>query len=321
MSDQASVREVGLRDGLQLVRTILPSVDKIDWCRRQAAAGFEESEVTSFVPPSVIPQFADAAETLAGAQRIEGLLASVLVPNLKGAVLALDGHARKITFVLSASEAHNLANVRRTTDQSIEIFRSVVAERANRGLRNDVTIAGVVATSFGCSIQGDVSEGRVYEVAEQLIAAGADELNIADTVGYANPAQVRRILSEICRRAGPLPVAAHFHDTRGMGLANVVAALEAGVRRFDASLGGLGGCPFAPGASGNIATEDCVYLLESLGMKTGIDLDRLLEVRRKLEEWLPQERLEGRLLRAGLAKTFQSIPSGQKIIREMEKTS
>lgn len=321
MSEQAIVREVGLRDGLQLVRTILPRADKIEWCRRQAAAGFKEIEVTSFVPPSVIPQFADAAETLAGARQIDGLLATVLVPNLKGAMLALDGQARKITFVLSASEEHNLANVRRTTDQSIEIFRSVVAERANRGLQNDVTLVGVIATSFGCSIQGDVPEDRVFEVADQLLEAGADELNIADTVGYANPAQVLRIVSEICRRAGPLPVAAHFHDTRGMGLANVVAALEGGIRRFDASLAGLGGCPFAPGASGNIATEDCVYLLENLGMRTGIDLDRLLEVRRKLEQWLPHERLEGRLLRAGPARTFRPIPSGQPIIREMEKTS
>jgi len=309
MTDQASVREVGLRDGLQLVRTILPSGDKIDWCRRQAAAGFAEIEVTSFVPPSIIPQFADAAETLAGAQRIDGLLASVLVPNLKGAMLALDGGARKITFVLSASEEHNLANVRRTTDQSIEIFRSVVAERADRGLQNDVTIAGVIATSFGCSIQGNVPERRVFQVAEHLLEAGADELNIADTVGYANPAQVRRILTGICQSAEPVPVAAHFHDTRGMGLANVTMALETGVRRFDASLGGLGGCPFAPGASGNIATEDCVYLLENLGIDTGIDLDRLLEVRRKLEDWLPGERLEGRLLKSGLARTFQPARS------------
>lgn len=321
MADQAIVREVGLRDGLQLVQTILPTADKVDWCRRQAAAGFDEIEVTSFVPPSIIPQFADAAQTLAGAHQVAGLLATVLVPNLKGAVLALDGGARKVTFVLSVSEEHNLANVRRTTDQSIEIFRSVVAERARRGLQDDVKIAVAMATSFGCSIQGEVPESRVFDVADQLLEAGADELNIADTVGYANPAQVRRIVREICRRAGPLPVAAHFHDTRGMGLANVAAALEAGVRRFDASLAGLGGCPFAPGASGNIATEDCVYLLESLGMKTGIDLNRLLEVRRKLEDWLPHERLEGRLLRAGLAKTFQQAHSGQPIIREMEKTS
>ena len=309
MSDQVILREVGLRDGLQLINTMLPTEDKIDWCRRQSACGFREIEVTSFVPPSIIPQFADAAETLAGAHQIEGLLATVLVPNLKGALLALDHGARKITFVLSVSEEHNLANVRRTTDESVDIFRQVIAERDRRGWKRDVCIAAVLATSFGCSIQGHVPESRVLEIAGQLIEAGADELNIADTVGYGNPAQVKRILQEVCRIAGTLPVAAHFHDTRGMGLANVVAALEAGVRRFDASLGGLGGCPFAPGASGNIATEDCFYLLESLGLSTGIACDALLEVRKHLEILLPNEKLEGRLLKAGPSKTFHQAGS------------
>jgi len=306
MTDQATVREVGLRDGLQLVQQILPTETKLEWCRLQAATGFTEIEVTSFVPPSVIPQFADAADVLAGAKTISGLRASVLVPNLKGGVRALDHGAEKVTLVLSASEAHNMSNVRRPTDASIAEFRELVAERDGRDLKGKVEIACALATSFGCSLQGEVPEARVFDIAAQLIEAGADELNIADTVGYANPAQVRRMLREIDALSGGIPVAAHFHDTRAMGLANVVAAVEAGIRRFDASLGGLGGCPFAPGASGNIATEDCVYLLESIGLSTGIDIQGLLDVRERLDGWLPDERVEGRLMKARPAKTFKA---------------
>ena len=305
MTDQACVREVGLRDGLQLIEQILPTETKVEWARLQAAAGFTEIEVTSFVPPSVIPQFADAADVLRETNKIEGLRASVLVPNLKGGVRALDHGAKKVSMVLSASEEHNLSNVRRPTDASIAEFSDLIAERDSRGLKGDVEMACSVATCFGCSIQGDVPEARVFEIAERLVAAGADELNIADTVGYGNPVQVRRILTEVQRIAGDVHVAAHFHDTRAMGLANVVAAVEAGVRRFDASLGGLGGCPFAPGATGNIATEDCVYLLENIGLSTGIDIAALLQVRERLADWLPSERTEGRLMKAGPAKTFR----------------
>lgn len=305
MTDHASVREVGLRDGLQLVKEIVPTQVKLDWCRKQAATGFSEMEVTSFVPPSVIPQFADAAEVLAGAQEIDGLKASVLVPNLKGGLRALDRGAEKIAFVLSVSEAHNQSNVRKTTDASIAEFRDLVEERNARGLKGKVQLSCAMATSFGCSIQGDVPEARVFEVAAQLAAMAPDELNVADTVGYGNPVQVRRIFSELPKHSGDVPLAAHFHDTRAMGLANVVAAVEAGVRRFDASLGGLGGCPFAPGATGNIATEDCVYLLESIGLATGINLPALLDVRAELDTWLPTERVEGRLMNAKPAKTYR----------------
>lgn len=305
MTDHASVREVGLRDGLQLVKEIVPTQVKLDWCRKQAATGFSEMEVTSFVPPSVIPQFADAAEVLAGAQEIDGLKASVLVPNLKGGLRALDRGAEKIAFVLSVSEAHNQSNVRKTTDASIAEFRDLVEERNARGLKDKVQLSCAMATSFGCSIQGDVPEARVFEVAAQLAAMAPDELNVADTVGYGNPVQVRRIFSELPKHSGDVPLAAHFHDTRAMGLANVVAAVEAGVRRFDASLGGLGGCPFAPGATGNIATEDCVYLLESIGLATGINLPALLDVRAELDTWLPTERVEGRLMNAKPAKTYR----------------
>lgn len=304
MSDTVSVREVGLRDGLQLVKTTLPTAIKIEWLELQAACGFRDMEVTSFVPAKVIPQFADAEAVLASANKVDGLLPAVLVPNLKWGLRALDSGAQKITFVLSVSEAHNMANVRRTTDASIAEFAGLVRQRNEQGLQ-EVVLSAAMATTFGCSLQGEVAESRVFGVAEQLLSAGADELNIADTVGYGNPFQVKRILSHIVRLAAQVPVAAHFHDTRGMGIANVVAALKAGVRRFDATLGGLGGCPFAKGASGNIATEDTVYMLENLGLATGIDIAAMLTVREQLNTWLPEEPLEGKLLRAGIAKTLQ----------------
>ena len=305
MMEKISVREVGLRDGLQLLKDILPTAIKIKWIEDQSACGFREMEVTSMVPAKLLPQFADAGEVLAASRAIPSLQAAVLVPNLKWGITALEQGAQKITFVLSVSEAHNQANVRRSTDQSIAEFKQLVAEVKNRGLRKDVELSVAMATTFGCSLQGTVLESRVYTVAEKLVAAGADELNMADTVGYANPRQVKRILTQVTELAGASAVAAHFHDTRGMGLANVVAAVDAGVRRFDASLGGLGGCPFAKGASGNIASEDCVYLLEDMGFTTGVDLPGLLMLRQQLAGWLSKELLEGKLLKAGLAKTFK----------------
>ncbi len=299
MTDQVILREVGPRDGLQLIKSRLDTSIKLTWIRAQAEVGFTEIEVTSFVPISVLPQFADAVTVLADAQKIGKLLPSVLVPNLRGAVLAMDAGAKKITFVLSVSESHNKANVRQSTDDSLAMLREVVAERNNR---QNIKIATALATSFGCSIEGAVSETRVTQIAEILAKQGIDEINLADTVGYGDPVQVGRIFTNVKVAVGELPLAAHFHDTRGLGLANLMAALDAGVRRFDSALGGLGGCPFAPGASGNIATEDTVHLFNKLGIESGIDLDALLEVRRQLAKWLPSEKLEGRLLGAGPAK-------------------
>lgn len=304
MRERAIIREVGLRDGLQLVKTMVPLEKKLAWCRAEAAAGVEEFEVTSFVPPSVVAQFTDATDVVRGALAIPGVKPAALVPNLKGAIRAFEAGAPTINYVLSASEQHNLANVRRTTAESLEDFERIIAERDARGLKGKVSIAGGIATSFGCTIQGDVPEARVIEIAERLVAAGADELLIADTVGYGNPGQVRRIFTALNSVLAGRPVYAHFHDTRGLGLANVTAAVEVGVRRFDASLAGLGGCPFAPGATGNINTEDTAFLLESLGFSTGIDIGRLIEVRRQVEPWLPGERFSGMVFQAGLPKTF-----------------
>ena len=301
MRPHATIREVGLRDGLQLVKSFLATERKIAWCREEVAAGLAEVEVTSFVPPSVVPQFADAAEVAQAAAGIDGLAVAALVPNLKGATRGFEAGVDKINFVLSASEAHNLANVRRSTAESAADFGRIIAERKARGLATKV-VAGI-ATTFGCTIQGHVPEAQVLRLVESLAAAGSDEIVLADTVGYANPAQVKRIFSAVAAIFDK-PVYAHFHDTRGLGLANVSAAVDAGITRFDASIGGLGGCPFAPGASGNIDTEDCAFLLESLGFDTGLDIGKLVALRERVAQWLPLERVGGMIAQAGLPKTF-----------------
>ena len=304
MKNLIQIREVGLRDGLQLSKTKLSSEIKIKWCSLQSQAGFKEIEVTSFVPPSVLPQFSDASKIVYASNKINNLIPSVLVPNLKGALIALDNNSKKINFVLSASEMHNRSNVNSTIEKSLSMFKDFVRERNIRGLKNKVQISAAIATSFGCSIQGDVEKKNVIKICEKLLEMGAEELNIADTVGYANPNQVKEIFKSLNKISKNIPLAAHFHDTRGMGLANVISAIDEGVKRFDASLGGLGGCPYAPGASGNIATEDCVYMIESMGFSTGIDLKKLLKLRKCLKEWMKNDILYGNLLTSGFAKTF-----------------
>lgn len=303
MREQVHVREVGPRDGIQMVKTILSTERKLAWCRGAVAAGVRDIEVTSFVPPKVVPQFVDAEEVARGAIAIDGLKASALVPNLKGAERAFAIGVPLVNYVLSASEEHNLANVRRTTEESLADFERIVAARdAQTSPR--IALGAGIATAFGCTISGAVSEDRVVAIAERLARAGADEIIIADTVGYGDPLQVRRLTRRVVEAVGKLPVACHFHDTRGLGLANVVAALEAGVRAFDASLAGLGGCPFAPGATGNVNTEDTVYLLEQLGLDTGIEVEELVALRREVETWLPGEHFYGAIARAGLPKTY-----------------
>jgi hydroxymethylglutaryl-CoA lyase len=311
MREKAHVREVGLRDGLQLVKTVLGTEQKLEWCRRTAEAGVPEIEVTSFVPPKVVSQFVDADAVARGGAAMAaamGFTATVLVPNLKGAERALSTGIDKVNYVLSASEAHNLANVRRSTEESLDDLVRIVARR-DEVAKGKVQIAAAIATAFGCTISGAVPETRVLSLAERMARAGVDEIAIADTVGYANPSQVKRLARAVMRAVGDVPVLCHFHDTRGLGLANVVGALKAGVRRFDAALGGLGGCPFAPGATGNINTEDCVFLLESEGFDTGIDIEALVALRQTVESWLPGERFAGAIARAGLPKTFR-LPVG-----------
>lgn len=301
MRPRAVVREVGLRDGLQLVKSFLSTERKVAWCQEEAAAGLREIEITSFVPPKVVPQFTDAADVAKAAIAVEGLNVTVLVPNFKGAERGFEAGVDKINYVLSASEPHNLANVRRTTQESVEDFRRIVEARNERGLK--AKVVGSIATSFGCTIQGKVPEADVLRLIEALAQAGVDEIALADTVGYGNPAQVKRLFTAAAKIFDG-PFYAHFHDTRGLGLANVSAAVDVGVTRFDASIGGLGGCPFAPGASGNIDTEDTAFLLESIGFDTGLDIPKLVALRDKVAGWLPDEKVEGVIARAGLPKTF-----------------
>ena len=308
MSERAYVREVGLRDGLQSLAEIMPTEQKIAWLEAEHAAGVREVEVSSFVPPKLLPQLADAEVVVRHALSLPGLTVSALIPNLKGAERGLALGVHEMNFVLSVSEGHNRSNVRRTTAESIEDFRRVVAlcHAVPEGRRPRV--AGGLATAFGCTIEGAVDEERVRRIAVEVAEAGADAIILADTVGYGQPAAVERVFRRVIADAAPLPVSGHFHDTRGLGLANVLAALDAGARAFDASLGGLGGCPYAPGATGNIVTEDLVFMLEAMGFETGIDLERLLAVRELVARVLPNVAMHGAIAKAGLPKNFHPAP-------------
>jgi len=300
--DRAVVREVGLRDGLQSIGTILPTERKKAWIRAAHAAGQREIEVGSFVPAKLLPQLADTAELVEFAKTLPGLVVSVLVPNLKGAQRALDSGVDVLLVPLSASHAHSLANLRKTPDEVIAEVGRMRAARDASGAKT--VIEGGVGTAFGCTIQGEVKESEVLRCMQALLDAGADRVSIADTVGFAGPGAVRTLFEQARRIAGDRFCCGHFHDTRGLALANVYAALETGVDRFDASLAGIGGCPHAPGASGNVATEDLAFMLEGMGIATGIDIERLLTLRADVAAWLEDETLHGALWRAGLPKAL-----------------
>ncbi len=294
----AVVREVGLRDGLQSIARVLPTAQKIEWVNAAYAAGQREIEVGSFVPARLLPQLADTAEVLAHAQKLPGLRASVLVPNLKGAERALECGAHLMVVPLSASHAHSLANLRKTPD---EVVAEVARIRAARDAAGSATlIEGGVGTAFGCTLQGEVAESEVLRLMQALLDAGADRVSLADTVGFADPASVQRLFAQARALVGDRLACAHFHDTRGMGLANAYAAWQTGITRFDACLAGIGGCPHAPGASGNVTTEDLEYMLQRMGVATGVDVPGLLALRQRLEGWLAGETLHGALWQAGL---------------------
>ena len=298
----AVIREVGLRDGLQSIATILPTEHKRAWIRAAHAAGQREIEVGSFVPARLLPQLADTAELLTFAKTLPGLFASVLVPNLRGAESAIAGGADLMIVPLSASPAHSLANLRKTPDEVVAEVARIRAARDAAGSRT--LIEGGVGTAFGCTLQGHVAKSEVLRLMQALLDAGADRVSLADTVGYADPAMVRDLFEDAVRLAGERFWCGHFHDTRGLGLANVAAALEVGVARFDACLAGIGGCPHAPGASGNVSTEDLAYMLASMGIETGIDMEALLALRADVARWLEGETLHGALWRAGLPQNF-----------------
>lgn len=299
---RAIIREVGLRDGLQSITRTLPTAQKMEWIRAAYAAGLREIEVGSFVPARLLPQLADTAELVAVAKALPGLHVSVLVPNLRGAEAAIASGAHGMVLPLSASHAHSLANLRKTPDEVVAEAARIRAARDAAGSR--VILEGGVGTAFGCTLQGEVKESEVLRLMQALLDAGCDRVSLADTVGYADPAAVQRLFTKARAIAGDRLWCGHFHDTRGLGLANVYAALLTGVNRFDACLAGIGGCPHAPGASGNVATEDLAWMLRSMGQDTGIDLPALLALRAQAAGWLAGESLHGTIAQAGLPRTL-----------------
>jgi hydroxymethylglutaryl-CoA lyase len=296
------ISEVGPRDGLQSVARTMPTAAKFAWIDALHAAGVREIEVASFVPAKLLPQMADATDVVRHAITLPGITAMALVPNLKGAEAAIAAGVHKITIPVSASAAHSLANVRRTREQMVDQARAIVALGRDHAPR--VTVEVGISTAFGCTLQGEVPEDEVVRLAAQLVAAGVDEVGLSDTTGMANPAQVRRLFQRVHAEIGDRTGAAHMHNTRGLGLANCLAAYDVGVRTFDASLGGLGGCPYAPGASGNVVTEDLVFMFEAMGIATGIDLEKLIAARAPLQAGLPGEPIYGMTPEAGLPKGF-----------------
>jgi hydroxymethylglutaryl-CoA lyase len=304
MQRDVIISEVGPRDGLQSINRAMPTSAKCAWVRALAAAGLAEIEVGSFVSPKLLPQMADAPEVVAAAVTISGLTVVALVPNLKGAERAFAAGAHRTTMPVSASRAHSMANVNMTPEQAVAQLRSVVA---HRGTLPDAGSRGVevgISTAFGCTVEGRVDEDWVIRLAAMCAEAGADSVGLSDTTGMGNPAQVKRLFARLRAELGSKAGGAHLHNTRGQGLANVWAALEAGVTTFDSSLGGIGGCPYAPGATGNIVTEDLVFMLEASGLRTGIDIDRLVAARAIIADALPGEAIYGHVPEAGLPRGF-----------------
>ena len=294
------ISEVGPRDGLQSVKASMPTSNKLAWIDALYSAGLREIEVGSFVPAKLLPQMADVAQVVSHALSLPGLTVMALVPNLRGAEAALTAGVHKITIPVSASEAHSLANVRKTRADMVQEVRNIIALKNERAPQ--VKVEAGVSTAFGCTLQGQVSDADVLWLATQLAEAGADEVGLSDTTGMANPQQVRRLFQATRAAIGEKTGAAHMHNTRGLGLANCLAAFDVGVTTFDSSQGGLGGCPYAPGASGNVVTEDLVFMFEAMGVKTGVDLQALMAARGALQSGLPDEPIYGMTPLAGLPK-------------------
>ena len=295
------VSEVGPRDGLQSISQIMSTESKKRWIEALALAGVPEIEVGSFVPARIFPQLADTMEVAKYARTIEGLKVAALVPNLKGAENAILAGVNKLTIPLSVSETHSMRNVNRTHDQMLDEVKRIVELIRDLPIDERPLIEGALSTAFGCTIEGSISEDRVVELAEALMEAGCSEVGLSDTTGYANPVQVKRLIGKVWDAIGQKHLTGiHLHNTRGQGLANVLAAVEVGLTTVDSSMGGIGGCPAAPGASGNIVTEDLVFLLEAMGLKTGIDFDKLLDARDVVARALPDVELYGFTPNAGL---------------------
>jgi hydroxymethylglutaryl-CoA lyase len=301
-ASSAIVREVGLRDGLQSIARVLPTAQKIEWIRDAYAAGQREIEVGSFVPARLLPQLADTDQLVAFAKTLPGLCVSVLVPNLKGAERAIECGADLMLLPLSASRAHSLANLRKSPE---DVIAEIARIRDLRDAKASKCLIEVgISTAFGCTLQGKVESVEVLRLLRAVLDVGVDRIGLADTVGYADPSMVKSLFEQALPIAGDRLNCGHFHDTRGLGMANVYAAWQVGITRFDACLAGIGGCPHAPGASGNVSTEDVVYMFASMGVSTGQDFDRLIALRAKVAQWLEGEALHGSLWRAGLPKTM-----------------
>lgn len=301
MKPDVLISEVGPRDGLQNCKSIMPTDEKLRWIVAEAAAGVTEIEVGSFVSPRLLPQMADTGEVVRRALEVNGLDVAVLVPNLKGAEMAIEAGAHKITLPLSVSETHSLRNIRKTHEEVIETAREIAALIAGLPEANRPHFEGSLSTAFGCTLEGNIPLATVLRSAERLMEAGCDEVGLSDTTGFADPNSVRKLVRAVRAAVGADALTGvHLHNTRGLGLANALAAFEEGITTFDASLGGLGGCPTAPGASGNIVTEDLVFMFESMGVSTGIDVEALMACRSIVHDALPDEELYGFTPRAGL---------------------
>ncbi|WP_109355214.1 hydroxymethylglutaryl-CoA lyase [Sphingorhabdus sp. EL138] len=306
MTKSVTISEVGPRDGLQSIDAVMPTEAKKAWIKAEAEAGVSEIEVGSFVPPSLLPQMADTAEIVAYAKTLPNLDVVTLIPNLKGAERAIAAGVDKMSIPFSMSETHSIKNVRKDHPAMLAEIKAIadLVAAQSEGQRPHFEVG--LSTAFGCTIEGSVSEDQVAHLAEAAMEAGVAEVGLSDTTGYANPAQVTRMVRQIKGVIGSDKLnTLHLHNTRGLGLANVMAGLEEGITTFDASLGGLGGCPFAPGASGNIVTEDLVFMLEAMGIDTGINLDKLLKVREIVAASLPEEPLYGFTPDAGLPLGFE----------------
>ena len=291
---KVQIIEVGPRDGFQIEPAFIPTEQKIRIINKLSETGLRRIEATSFVHPKAIPQLADAAEVMAGITRKEGVSYMALVPNVKGVERALQAAVEEINLVVSASESHNKNNMNMSIAESLKAFR----EAAKIALGNGMRITGSIGTAFGCPFEGRVPPRKVEEIAQELLAMGVHEVCLADTTGMANPSQVIGLVSRLRHQFKDVEFRLHFHNTRGAGMANVLAALFEGITIFDGSIGGLGGCPYAPGATGNIPTEDMVHMLESMGIDTGIDLPKLVDCAKMVQELLGRE-LPGQVMKAG----------------------
>ncbi len=309
MTQKILISEVGPRDGLQNCQAVMPTEVKKRWIKALYDAGVREIEVGSFVPPKLFPQLADTKEIVAYARTFGGLEVAALAPNLRGAQDAAAAGATKVSLPLSVSETHSLKNLRQTHDQVIAQVANIAEYFGTLPEENRPHFEGSLSTAFGCSLEGQIPEAQIISLAERLVQAGVDEVGISDTTGYANPKTTKSLIRSLRAAIGEDMIqSVHLHNTQGLGLANAYAAFEEGITIFDSSQGGLGGCPASPGASGNIVTEDLVYMFESMGVDTGIDLERLIAVRKILLEGLPSEPIYGFTPDAGLPKIYKMPP-------------